>query len=213
MPDATDRIIAQASWLRSMDIDRARRLLSRAYRRTLLKGEAIFSMADGPGGIFGVVEGVVGFLADDGGNAAVLGHLSGPGHWFGAASMLTGHDRQMACFAQTPCQVVSVASAAIHEMGRADPDLWRDVAILIAQNGAAAQRVARDLMIRDPMMRCLATLYRLSDSVGTDQPLPVGQEQLAVMCNLSRGAVSQVLARLEADGRVRRGYREISLLT
>ena len=64
-------------------------------------------------------------------------------------------------------------------------------------------------MIARPEQRVIAVLRRLGQSLGHDTPIPLSQEQLADMCVLSRGAISRILSRLEAAGKVRRGYREL----
>ncbi|CAN0575493.1 unnamed protein product [Ectocarpus sp. 12 AP-2014] len=198
---------APARWMVDLSEPLKQRIVSDSQTKFFARGSKIYAEGDEPGGIYGIVDGVV---AAHGGEATLLiGHLLGPGTWFGESAALTRLPRGMSATAMTETCVTYLAADAIEEIGSEYPELWRGLASLAATNTYILLQVASDLMITRPEARVIAVLRRLGDSLGIDMPIPLSQEQLADMCVLSRGAVSRILSRLESAGKVRRGYREI----
>ena len=139
----------------------------------------------------------------------LIGHLLGPGAWFGEGAALTHQPRVVSTMAIAETRLAFLPLATLEEIGRQYPELWRGLASLTASNAEVAVGIARDLMLTRPEDRVIAVLRRLTTSLGREAAIPLSQEQLADMSVLSRGAVSRILSRLEAAGRVRRGYREL----
>ncbi|MGR3805790.1 Crp/Fnr family transcriptional regulator [Marinibacterium profundimaris] len=171
------------------------------------RGVRVYDHGEPPGGIYRVVSGVVAVMSWD--ETPLIGHLLGPGSWFGETSALTRQPRSVTTMALTEARLAYLPLPVIEEIADMQPDLWRGLAALSAANSMIAVQTAHDLMLTRPEDRVSAVLRRLGDSLGRDTPIPLSQEQLADMCVLSRGAVSRILSRLESAGKVRRGYREI----
>lgn len=196
-------------WLQPVPSHVSQDLLSRAELVAANRGDPIFMPGDPVGGIYRLISGVLGATDPDGARDGLVGHLLGPGAWFGEGPALTRMPRRVGIVAMTEARLAYLPLAAVEDAGRSCPDLWRGLAGLSAANAAVAVQVARDLMTPRPEDRCVAILSRLSASIGPGTPIPLSQEQLADMCILSRGAVSRILSRLESAGRVQRGYREL----
>ena len=196
-----------ASWLMTLPDALSRQIAASQRIVHAARGVRIYGYGEQPGGIYRVMSGVVGAQSRD--DDALIGHLLGPGSWFGESSALTRQPRVVATVAMTETRLAYLPLQVIEEIGAFHPDLWRGLAALAASNSAIAVQITRDLMITRPEERVSAVLRRLSHSLGREIPIPLSQEQLADMCVLSRGAVSRILSRLESAGLVRRGYREI----
>lgn len=182
-------------------------LLARTRISTIARGTRIFEIDDAPDGIYRVLSGVVSVQGKDA--EGRIGHLLGPGAWFGEGAALTRQPRVVSTVAITEARLACLPLSVLEHAGLEHPELWRGLAGLAASNAAIAVGIARDLMIARPEQRVIAVLRRLGQSLGHDTPIPLSQEQLADMCVLSRGAISRILSRLEAAGKVRRGYREL----
>ena len=205
-------LIEASPWLRSIDRDVAGLLCDRAKSLSFARGRLLFNMEDDPVGIYGIVTGTIGLRTEDSETATLTGHLLGQGEWFGAAAMLLNAQRLIGAVALTDCQLLFVSEKQIDELSQDTQEIWRALAILVARQAHTATRIAHDLMIRDPLTRCCATLERLSGGSGFPTELPITQTELADMCNLSRGAVSAILRKLQEQGFIRIGYGKISVL-
>lgn len=196
-----------ARWLLPLPDTLSERILAETRLKPVARGALIYDEGDPPDGIYRIISGVVSAHNKD--TSPLIGHLLGPGAWFGEGAALTRLPRVMSASAVTETRLGFLDIETIEVIGNEFPELWRGLASLAAMNTALAMQVAADLMITRPEDRVIAVLRRLSASIGRQVPIPLSQEQLADMCVLSRGAVSRILSRLEAAGKVRRGYREI----
>lgn len=202
----------QADWLALIPQPTLRTLLTQAALVSVNRGGSVFLPGDPTGGIYRIISGVVAITDPEGQRDSFIGHLMGANAWFGEGSALTGSPRRVGIRALTDVQLAYAPRSLLEELGASCPSLWRGLAVLSATNTALAVQVARDIMKPRPEERCTAILRRLSASVGPGTPMPLSQEQFAEMCVLSRGAVSRILSRLEAAGKVQRGYRELTWL-
>ncbi|MEM8732307.1 MAG: Crp/Fnr family transcriptional regulator [Pseudomonadota bacterium] len=198
------------SWLAGVPDTVARALLARCEPVDVARGDGLYEIGAPAKEVYLICDGVIGLqgLVDP----KRIGHLLGPSAWFGEGAVLAGLPRLLSVTAMTDARLVRLPMSEIDSAGQSYPGLWRGLAVLSAHNCAVTTRVARDLMISRPEDRVAAVLARLQDGLGGAQDIPLSQEQLADMCVLSRGAVSRILARMEAAGTVRRGYRALRWL-
>lgn len=200
------------NWIHSLPADLSTNLLKRARLHSYLQNDLIYDLGDAPGGIYGIVSGVVGIGTDDNESSMIYGHLMGRGAWIGENAVLTGSNRQVAAVVlSSQADIASVSFPVLNEFAEVEPRLWKALAALSAQNAQIAIQTARDLMIRDADGRCLAVLRRIANSIGANQSIPISQEELAEMCGVSRGALSKSLGKLEGLDLLKRGYRSIEL--
>ena len=194
-------------WLMPLPDTLAERILAETRTMPIARGALIYDVGDAPDGIYRIISGVIPAHSRDA--APLIGHLLGPGAWFGEGAALTRLPRVMSASALIETRLGFLPIDTIEDIGNEFPEFWRGLASLAATDTALAVQVARDLMITRPEDRVIAVLRRLAESLGRSAAIPLSQEQLADMCVLSRGAVSRILSRLEGAGKVRRGYREI----
>ena len=213
MSTKAQQAISSSAWLSQIPSGIAETLLARATEVSFKRGSLIYEFDDPPGGIYGVQSGIVAIRTDDGDTGVVYGQLFGAGAWFGESAALLEMRRQVGVTVLSEtARLYSVSRASLEQIAAQDAAFWRALAGLSALNNGVAIQVARDLMIRDPRERFLAVLNRLSKSIGPEQSLPLSQDELAVMCALSRGSISRLLSTLEEEGQIERSYRSIRLL-
>ena len=195
---SAESIIEASKWLSRLPADLAHIIVSKAARRSLKRGSTLFNLGDPPGPIFGVETGVVAIQTDDSETEIVIGHLFGPGAWFGENSVLLGLPRQVGAVVKShDATVLSISPSSIEAIASETPAIWRALAGLGAMNANVAVETARNLMIRSPIERVSAVLDRITNSLSQEAIVPITQEELAVMCALSRGSISRVLGVLE----------------
>ncbi|NOD92474.1 cyclic nucleotide-binding domain-containing protein [Ruegeria sp. HKCCD4884] len=213
MSKKAQQAISSSAWLSQIPNGIAETLLARATEVSFKRDALIYEFDDPPGGIYGVQSGIVAIRTDDGDTGVVYGQLFGVGAWFGESAALLGMRRQVGVTVLSEtARLYSVSRASLEQTAARDATLWRALAGLSALNNGVAIQVARDLMIRKPRERFLAVLKRLSKSIEPEQSLPLSQDELAVMCALSRGSISRLLSALEEEGQIERSYRSIRLL-
>lgn len=180
-------------------------------QRTLHPGQRLSEIGDTSNHLIGVERGFVAIHTDDDHQLDVIGHVFGPGEWFGIAAILSDKPRFVGSSALTDVRILQLPKNAFESLAQKHPNLWRAIAVLSAMNAEVAIRVARDTLIKSPTDRCAATLNRLVGRQPLPCELPITQSQLADICSLSRGSVSKALTALEATGAITRGYSSITV--
>lgn len=205
--------LSQSEWLSTLPPVLAETLLARSTQLRLARDEVLYDFGDPAGGVYGIYEGTVAIRIDDSDTGTIHAHLLGAGAWFGEISALSRRPRSIGVSVHSrTCSFFAVSLAEIDRIVAKTPEFWRYLGLLTAMHAATSVQTARDLLLRDPRDRVWATLTRLDQSVGRWGPIPLTQEELADMCGLSRGAVARALAGFEASGKLKRGFREITLL-
>jgi CRP-like cAMP-binding protein len=116
--------------------------------------------------------------------------------------------------AQTELTALRIPQYALFQLLGDHPELTAHLFRNIASIFARLTIVVGDGQIRDGRERCIATLLRLSDDrlQGiVPERLPIGQQDLAGMANLSRQKAGEVLRDLERNGLIELGYRWIAI--
>lgn len=179
--------------------------------RTLHRGQRLSEIGDTSNHLIGVERGFVAIHTDDDHQLDMIGHVFGPGEWFGIAAILSDKPRFVGSSALTEVRVRQLPKNAFERIAQKHPHLWKTIAVLSVMNAEVAVRVARDTLIKSPTDRCAATLNRLVGRQPLPCELPITQSQLADICSLSRGSVSKALTALEATGAITRGYSSITV--
>ena len=191
-------------------------VLDRCSLRRFSAGENLYALGDPPGGPYGLVAGGVALFMGQAEHGPHFAHFGRPGVWFGEGSALTDQPRQVGAVATRNTTTLHLPLPAIRTLASTDGEVWRWIAMLTSQHLKIAMGAIIDLMIRDPADRAIAVLLRLADRRSPGGPggpatVDASQEDLAAMANLSRNALGTVLRRLEAEGLIRIGYRQITL--
>jgi CRP/FNR family cyclic AMP-dependent transcriptional regulator len=208
-------VAAQKGWLSHQPAAFREELLRRTALKAYGRGEYIYHLEDAPGMMFGVVEGAVLVGVPHPIVGLYLAHLGRPGDWFGEAAALHGVTRRVAIEARLPVQILCLSIKAVQEMLQEQPLWQRNLSTLLLWNLESAIRTGIDLLIQDPKARVCARLLTLCGvRAGHDFPkgaieLPLTQDQLAMMCGLSRKSVHRALNSLEAEGLCENRYAGI----
>lgn len=181
-------------------------------RRDFADGQLIQHRGDDGGGFWVIELGrarVGQFDAHGAFNAVVL---LGPGDSFGELAVLAGRPRVVDAVAMGPSTLMFVPAAALDRVLVEDPLALRGIVAALAeelQESLDLLMVLRRSHGAERVARTLATLAR-------DRPGParigIGQQELADLVGTSRMTVSTILARLEGQGLVKRGYGWIEVL-
>lgn len=187
-------------------------ILSRCTVRSATPGETFYHVGDEAGGLFGVARGQVGVHGAPHGACPTLMQIVGPGFWTGEYATLTGGKRLISLVARSPLTICYLPRAEFLRIAEADPQAWRQLALLTANNNARILRVVGALRRESAAGRLAATLVNLAAEL-YDAPaiLRLSQDDLGAMARLSRGSVNSALARLERAGLLRREYGAIAL--
>ncbi|WP_120500561.1 Crp/Fnr family transcriptional regulator [Roseovarius sp. EL26] len=199
-------------WLQALDTSTAQRILKEVTKIEFERSQNIYAIGDQNRELYGLIKGVVGVQIDHSEAGLALGHIFGPGDWFGEAAVITGTARLIGTIALTDCELFRITETGLHSILRELPDFWRALGVLSALNGALAIQVSRDLLIANTRERCLTILKRLANSSGRPRAIPLTQEQLAEACRVSRSGFAKLLSELEEEGYVRRKYGHVALV-
>lgn len=190
-------------------------MLARSRIQVLEADEPLFHPGDPSTGLYGVLSGsvAVSFVVPEFGPS--ISHILQPGAWFGETTYvrkphLTG------IRATRPTRAAFLAARDIEALVAEDPRRWPDFAQLALLNAQLAMGAAYDLMLRDSLHRCVATLLRLAGlrhgpplAVGQPVELDITQADLAHMTNLSRNSVGAILRVLQERRCVDVDYRQL----
>ncbi len=212
------RRLASGGWLSTTPAAFGEAVLAACIFRTYRRGEVIYHQGDPAGGLYGVARGVLAVESAPYGRGPSIVHFFRPLSWTGSGAALSGQPRVVGLTAASPAVVAHLPLSSLESIAAIDPQAWRWVGLLILRDLELAIGVVDDLTIREADRRLAAVLLRLAGVRGADNPdepepeIPASQADLAAMAGLSRATAAAILARLEEEGSVVRGYRRISLL-
>lgn len=198
--------LASHGWLSATPDDFRDAILEASAWRSFEVGESLIVAGDPPGGIFGIASGAASAFTALAAPDSPMIHLGGAGIWTGEGCILTGDLRKVTVVARTPTFAAYVPLPALHSMLTARPEWWRHIGQLAQRTTDIVVTGVADTMIRDPGRRCAALLLRLSglrlsDASDLRNPqVPLTQDELAAMSNLSRSSVSIIVRRMAEDG-------------
>jgi CRP-like cAMP-binding protein len=177
-------------------------------------GEPLAMAGDEFGGLIGIASGVVFSRAGNAPAEVAMTDLHFAPVWTISRAIVPGELRVVTIVAQTEVIALRIPQFALLQLMTEHPELVAHLFRNIANLFARMTMVLGDGQIRDGRGRCIATLLRLSDqSIQGMMPerLPIGQQELAGMANLSRQKTGEVLRELERDGLIELGYRWIGV--
>jgi CRP/FNR family transcriptional regulator, cyclic AMP receptor protein len=190
------KLIAQGRWLRRQP------------------GEPLAMAGDEFGGLIGIASGVVFSRAGNAPAEVAMTDLHFAPVWTISRAIVPGELRVVTIVAQTEVTALRIPQFALVQLMAEHPELVAHLFRNIANLFARMTMVLGNGQIRDGRGRCIATLLRLSDQSiqgMTPDRLPIGQQELAGMANLSRQKTGEVLRELERTGLIELGYRWIAV--
>jgi len=212
-------VVLQKGWLSQLPPSFQRDVLDRCRVKNFKRGEHIYSVGDPAGGMFGLVAGGVGISVAPREQGPYVAHFARPGSWFGEAAAITGEPRRVGLAATRNSRLLHLPLHAIHEIVCLDPAAWRLFAIATIGHLDSAIGAYDDLMIRDPVKRCIAVLLRLGNrqmaTVSDSSPVEIdlSQDDIAILANVARTTLNAALRDLEKTGKLELSYRRIRIVS
>lgn len=214
MTDDDRQLLLNAGWLGLCDPPLAEAVLRYCRLRVMEAGEVLFHPGDPAHGIFGTLSGAfaVSIVVPESGPS--VSHILLPGAWFGETAFVR-RTRIVGVHATRPTRAVFLATRDIEALVAEDPRRWTSFTLLALLNSQIAIGSGYDLMLREPLQRCAATLLRLAGLRHSPPLIPVPlelditQADLAHMTNLSRNSVGAILRILRDRNCVDVDYRQL----
>jgi CRP/FNR family transcriptional regulator, cyclic AMP receptor protein len=205
-------LFCKSGWLRDVPAALREWLLAECGWRRFAPGDSLAREGDTVGGLYGIATGSFMFetsLAT--GDVARLDLRHGP-FWLLARSMLPGGGRLVTTIAKSDILACYIPQAALWRFLGDNPELRPHITRVVAETLEVILAALADALIPDNRLRAIATLLRIGGrQIDGDAAavVPIGQDELAALSNLSRQTVGDVLRALAADGLVSLGYRRI----
>jgi CRP-like cAMP-binding protein len=193
-------------------------LLARCEWRTCAAGQPVYHAADESADLLGIADGTVEFYSRFAAGDNPLLHLAHEGFWLGTGTVLSGEAPRVTVVARTDTFLARIPRRVVLELLDTHPDWWRVLGRSALEYGDIAISAYADLHVPNTDRRCARTLLRIG---GLRYPrrtrserteVPVTQEELAALVNVSRSTLVQTLRRLERRGLIAQGYRTVSIV-
>ncbi len=200
-------VVTRDGWLsRQPEAFRAE-VLRRALVEVYEPGEAFYHIGDPPGGVYGLVWGLITITSAPGSAMARVIHLGAPGMWTGEAPYMIGCPRLVSLRAATGCRALHLPLEAMEAMTAADPRAARSFGQIPLMSITTLLRMVHDLLIKDPDRRIGAVLLRI-DAGG---PIPLAQAEIGDMACATRKQVNFALRRFATSGWLTTAYRSVTI--
>jgi len=193
-------------------------VLARCDWFTCATGQPVYTAADESADLLGVADGTVEFYSRFASGDNPLLHIAHEGMWVGYGPLLSGQAPRHTVIARTDTLFARIPRRAVQELLDTRPEWWRVLGCAALEYGDIAASGFADLLVPDNDSRCARMLLRLGGlryprrSRSERRDVPVTQDELADMVNVSRSTLVQILRRFERDGLVAQGYRTLHVL-
>jgi CRP-like cAMP-binding protein len=212
------KIVISNGWLSQTPPEFQGAVLDRCRQQSFETGQTIYMVGDPPGGMFGLVSGGLGISIAPGEHGPYFAHLGRPGTWFGEAAAILRQPRRVGLTATRNAELLYLPIEKIDEIIARDANAWRMFALVTLGHLEMAIGACDDLMLRDHVKRCIATVLRLGGCRNASPPnrsrieIDVRQDEIAKLANVARATAGTVLRELETEGLTENSYRRIRIL-
>jgi CRP-like cAMP-binding protein len=191
MPDET--LLANVDLFAELDSDELAAIVAASERRSLRRGDTLFSEDDEPNELFVVEEGRIAIAnkSVDGRESVVA--LMEPGDPFGEMGLFDGLGRSAEARALEASAVIAIPYGTVQAIYEARPTLLWGVVALLAGRVRAMDAALADSVFLDVTGRTAKRLLELAGDAD-EFVLPVTQEELAGMVGASRERVNKAIA-------------------
>jgi CRP-like cAMP-binding protein len=192
-------------------------LLARCAWREVAAGQPIYRASDVQADPAGIVDGTVEIYSRYGAGDNPMLHLLHEGSWIGYGSAFGGAVR-VTVVARTRVLLAVVPARVMQELLHARPEWWRYLASAVLEYGDIAISAYADSLIQAGDRRCACTLLRLAGlqfprrSRPERRSVPITQDELATLVNLSRTTLLQILRRFQERGLLEQAYRTLRIV-
>lgn len=213
----TDIDTLRAGWLGDLPRDFADSFVAIGRWVRLDRGQIVFGNGEEGTYLYGIARGTARMHITMNEHEQRMGHIIGPGFWFGDAEFVAGIPRIMEVDAATDLVLLRVVLSDFRQLAQAFPDAWRWISLLVVQHMFISIGAADDLMLADARKRLAAVLLRLSGRrLGhlASPPIniiPATQQELAAAANLSRASAGRILKEMEEMGEISIEYGALQI--
>jgi CRP-like cAMP-binding protein len=203
-------VISRRGWLAQQPAAFRAEVLERALVQSYEPGKALYHLGDPPGGIYGLVSGMLRVTTAPGAALPRTVHMGTPGFWTGEGPYMIGGGRRIELRAASACQALHLPLETMEQMTAADPAVARRFGQIPLVNIDLLLRMVHDLLIKDPDRRIGAVLLRAT--AGGTHAVPLPQDAIGDMACATRKQVNLSLKRLAAAGWIAHGYRSVAVI-
>lgn len=142
-------------------------------------------------------------------------HLTHEGSWIGYGSAFRGLPPRVTTMARTSVLLARIPGRVMQDLLRERPEWWRFVAVGVLEYGDTAISAYADSLLPDSDRRCACTLLRIEGlsfqrrSRPERRSVPITEDELATLVNVSRTTLLQILRRFVERGLVEQAYRSL----
>jgi CRP/FNR family cyclic AMP-dependent transcriptional regulator len=213
--DELQRRMSVNPWFNSLEPQDRRALLSGSGSLHLRSGEFVFRQGDGPGGLYGLINGILkaSTLRKDG-REAILAVVEA-GNWFGEASAIDGLPRSHDVAAAGPAELLFVKPQIFDELMQRS-SFARAIAVLQAMHIRTVYAWLEDATLRSTRAQIARRLQRLARGGVTMEPterhaITITHDTLAMMLGITRQTLALELKAMATQGAVALGYGRIEI--
>lgn len=216
MPQDTDPFEAQ--WLTGTQAAAIGALRAAAIPIDLPRGGVVYAHGRPQKSIYGILTGQVRVIVSTNEMHPALGHIHGPGGWFGEVESILGIDSYVQMEADVKTRLCRISLRRFRAVAAGYPQLWEATTRLTAYNLWLATSAANDLLLRTPLFRIAAVLLRLSGRRAATQgssplnSIRASQQEIANLANVARSTASKILNGLQNDGVLCLDYGRVAIL-
>jgi CRP-like cAMP-binding protein len=193
------------------------------------RGEALYQPGDGPGGMFGVMEGGILISIPGRNGVPTAAHIVRPCSWFGYAAVFNKQHRMLIPVANEPSQALYLGISELERL-RALPTAGQAFGLLAMRSDTAYVAAISDLLIADTDRRLAAVLLRVTGAETLDRPkdlpidplladpwagpngVPLTQAMFGEMANASSQTVKRFVDRAVKAGWIVWSYGRVRIL-
>jgi CRP-like cAMP-binding protein len=148
-------------------------------------------------------------------------HLYGPHAWFGEPALVDGQPSDLDYFCMTPVEVIGMSQACMQESMREEPDFSDTVLKMMAWRARQHTAMLAVILTGCTSLRLVMGLAQFAQAQSMQAPekalegdvldIPIGQDQIAALCCVSRTLFSAGLQQLVKAGWVKVRYGAMEL--
>jgi len=198
-------------WLRELSSEAQESLLHIARFRRYAENQQIHSKTSTADGLYAVVSGQVRISATTpNGEELVFARIQSGG-WFGEIALLDGGQRTHDAHAVVETEIAIFPKQAVIQIYEKYPDVYRSLVKLLCEHCRQAFNAINDFLLLTPEQRMAKNiLIRLN--TGSDNYIPVKQQELGAMIGISRQSTSKILKSWEAQRWIQKRYGGLEIL-
>ena len=188
-------------------------MLGEAVRlRHFSKGSHLFYEGDPGDTLFIVLSGRVKTVVESEEGRELTVNVLNPGDFVGELSILDGEPRSATGTALEDTEALSLPGATVRELLAQNPQAAMKVIEILTHKLRRTTELSGDLTFLDVESRVAKKLQELFLVYGSDNPIPLTQEELARMVGSTREKVNRVLSSLSRSGHVSLGHQNFKIL-